>query len=158
MLLDEKLYFFNPFALKRVTTEAISEQLDEFGQSFHKDADTPMDIAYNIELGTNCLYLYGELLARCSSAYDKQHYENEMNEALEVQRLRKEWSDTKTEKAPAIKYFEAEAMKKYQIPRNREFDLDADYKRIKAAYDSMESKTNAWKKKLDAIKYEIGVQ
>lgn len=157
MLLDERTYLFNPFALKNITDEAISEQINELARRYKTEADTPYEIAYNIETYANILYLYGEMIARLGERYAILEYSNDKGEMLETHNQRKKWSSTTSEKAPNIDYFKALAYEKYELERKKEFGVSADLTRFKKAYESIESKMNALKKKLDAMKYEIGV-
>lgn len=157
MILDEKTYLFNPFNIQKVTDEAISEQIDAIALKYIQNADTPYDVANNIDVGSNILYLYGELISRFTSRYQSLKLANDKDELLETHRLRKEWSINTKEKAPAISYFEAQAVNKYEQSRNREFKYLENLTRFKYAYSSLESRVNAWKKKLETFKYEIGV-
>lgn len=155
MLLDEKTYLFNPFALKKITDEAISEQINELAKRYKSDADTPFDIAYNIEIYANILYLYGEMISRLGERYATLEYANDKGEMLETHKQRKNWNST--EKAPNIDYFKALAYEKYELSRQKEFGLFADLTRFKKAYESIENKMNALKKKLEATKYEMWI-
>lgn len=157
MILDEKTYLFNPFTLKKLTDEAISEQIDEFAKIYKTGAETPFEIAHNIEVYANILYFYGEMIARLGERYAVIEYSNDKGEYLETHRQRKNWSSTTNEKAPNIDYFKALAYDKYEIERQKEFGIFADLTRFKKAYESIENKMNALKKKLDAVKYEIGI-
>ena len=157
MLLDEKTYLFNPFNLKQITDEAISQQIDELAKRYIPEPATPYDTGHNIELAANLLYLYGEMIARLTERHQIKEIDNNKSESLYTFQLRRDWSRNNTEKAPAISYFEALALEKYQISRNEEIKYLADLTRLKYAYDSLESKMNAWKKQLEAMKYEIGV-
>lgn len=155
MLLDEKTYLFNPFALKKITDEAISEQINELASRYKTNADVPYEIAYNIEIYANILYLYGEMIARLGERYAVLEYANDKGEMLETHKQRKNWNST--EKAPNIDYFKALAYEKYELDRQREFSINADLIRFKKAYESIENKMNALKKKLDATKFELGI-
>ena len=155
MLLDEKTYLFNPFALKKITDEAISEQINELASRYKTNADVPYDIAYNIEIYANILYLYGEMIARLGERYAVLEYANDKGEMLETHKQRK--NRNSAEKAPNIDYFKALAYEKFENDRKREFAINADLIRFKKAYESIENKMNALKKKLDATKYELGV-
>ena len=155
MLLDEKTYLFNPFNIQKVTDEAICEQITAVADKYRPEADTPYDVAYNVEVGSNLLYLYGEMIARLTHRYNSEKLENNKGEMLETHRQRKAWTAANKEKAPAISYFEALAVKKYQLSREAEFkDLEM-LTRFKYAYESVEAKMNAWKKKLDTFKYDL---
>lgn len=155
MLLDEKTYLFNPFALKKITDEAISEQINELASRYKTNADVPYEIAYNIEIYANILYLYGEMIARLGERYAVLEYANDKGEMLETHKQRKSWNSI--EKAPNIDYFKALAYEKYELDRQREFSINADLIRFKKAYESIENKMNALKKKLDATKFELGI-
>ena len=157
MLLDEKTYLFNPFALKKITDEAISEQINELASRYKTNADVPYDIAYNIEIYANILYLYGEMIARLGERYAVLEYANDKGEMLETHKQRNGWSKITNEKAPNIDYFKALAYEKYELDRQREFSINADLIRFKKAYESIENKMNALKKKLDATKFELGI-
>lgn len=150
----DNLYLFNPFNLSKVTEEAICEQIDLIISNFIPDADTPFDISRNIEIGANVMGLEGEIIARYTRMYNSAKLENDKCEMLLAHKLRKEW-DPADGKAPAMSYFEAKAVEKYQVPREYEFKLFENLTRFKYAYQSTEAKTNAWKKKLEAIKYEV---
>lgn len=156
MLLNEKLYLFNPYNLKTITDETISEQITELAKTYRKEIITPYDITYNIELASNLLYLYGEIIARYTERYQIKKIDNDKGEALETYNQRKKWVSENQEKAPNIDYFKALAIEKYQLSRNEEAKMYSDLIRWKKAYDSVESKMNAWKKQLEAMKYEIG--
>lgn len=155
MILEEKTYLFNPFNLKKVTDETISEHIDEISNKYRNEADTPYDVAFNIELGANLLCLYGEMISRLTERYQIKKLDNNKGEMLETHRLRTQWSKTNEEKAPAISYFEALAVEKFEISRQEEYKLYGLLTRFKYAYESLEAKMNAWKKKLEAFKYEV---
>lgn len=154
-MLDEKLYLFNPSNLKQITDEAISEEITLLASKYRSEIITPVDLSFNIELGANLLYLYGEIIARYTERYQIKKIDNDKGEALETYNQRKRWTSENTEKAPNIDYFKALALEKYQLSRNDEAKLYADLIRWKKAYESVESKMNAWKKQLEAMKYEL---
>lgn len=157
MLLDEKTFLINPFQLKQITDEAISEQINELALRFKDDTDIPYNIAYDIEIYANVLYLYGEMIARLTERHQILKLSNNKGELLETHKLRSEWSKTRSEKAPNISYFEALAVEKYELKRKEEFKLFSDLTRFKYAYESIEAKMNALKKKLEAVKFEVGL-
>lgn len=152
----EKSYFINPFNLKTITDETISEQINALADKY-VDGDAPFEIAHNIEIYANILYLYGEMISRLTERHQILKLENNKGELLETHRLRSEWSRSRTEKAPNISYFEALAVDKFELKRREEFKLFADLTRFKYAYESVEAKMNALKKKLDATKFELGL-
>ena len=71
-----------------------------------------------------------------------------------IYKLRKDWMETSTEKAPAMSYFEAQAEDSVIDLRVKQLKAESMLTRFKKAYTSLETKQNALKKKLDAIKYE----
>ena len=154
--MDTKVYLFNPFNLSKVTEEAICEQIDVIASKFKPDADAPFDIAHNIEIGANLMGLEGEIIARYTRLYNSKKLDNDTCEMLLAHKLRKEWDVERDGKAPAMSYFEAKAVERSQVPREEEFRLYENLTRFKYAYQSTEAKTNAWKKKLDATRFEIG--
>lgn len=157
MLIDERTFLINPFSLKQYNDETISEQINELAKRYKVNADTPFEIAYNIETYANILYLYGEMVARLTERYQILKLENDKGEMLETHKQRTAWSKNSVEKAPAISFFEALAKEKFELSRKEEFKIFADLTRYKKAYESVENKMNALKKKLDAVKYEIGL-
>ena len=68
---------------------------------------------------------------------------------------RKQWQETNTEKAPAMSYFEAMAKEYVKEDSKKLAELGSKLFRFKKAYESIESKQNALKKKIEAIKYEL---
>lgn len=157
MLLDEKVYLFNPFELKKITDEAISEQINELAKRYKVGADIPYEIAYNIEIYANILYLYGEMIARLGEKHAIIEYSNDKGELIETHNQRKKRTKENTDKCPNIDFFRGLAYEKYELDRQREFSINADLIRFKKAYESIENKMNALKKKLDATKFELGI-
>lgn len=156
-MIDEKTYLFNPFQLPKLTDEAIALEVDNLISKFIPDADTPTEIATNIEIYSNLNFLYGEMLSRYTKRHAVKKYENDKGEDLLAYKLRKERVKNASEKAPAYSYFEAQAKDKFELSRVEEFELLEWKSRFKNAYDSTEGKGNALKKKLEATKYEIGI-
>ena len=68
---------------------------------------------------------------------------------------RKQWQETQTDKAPAMSYFEAMAKEFVKKESQELAELGARLFRFKKAYESIESKQNALKKKMEAMKYEL---
>ena len=151
---NEKLYLFNPFDIKNWTNEQVKEQLTMLINKYDTDAYTPYMYALNIENLANQLYLIGEMVARLHELVyiNKAEVENEEN--LQVYKLRDVWEKTHEGKAPAMSYFQAQASDFVKDKRLTLAKLESDLKRFKIAYESIEAKMNAVKKKLEAIKYE----
>ena len=153
---NEKLFKYNPFRLKNWNDAEIEEQLGILVDSYISDAGAVMEMALNIENLANQLYLIGEMMARLQEESNilKAKIENRLNQEIYVERST--WEREHDGKAPSIKFFEALAGGKVQDERERYAKIDADLKRFKTAYESVEAKMNAEKKKLDATKFEIG--
>ena len=95
------------------------------------------------------------MIARLQKEYDLLKTEISIAENKQVYMQRKQWQETQKEKAPAMSYFEAMA-KEYVKDDSKELaDLGARLFRFKKAYESIDSKQNALKKKIEAIRYEI---
>ena len=62
---------------------------------------------------------------------------------------------TQKEKPPAMSYFEAMAKEYVKEDSKKLAELGARLFRFKKAYESIDSKQNALKKKIEAIRYEI---
>lgn len=156
MQVNECSYLINPYEIKRINDESIASLVSELVATYRNGASKPSDITFNIVLASNLLYLYGEIIARNTERYEIKKLQNDKGETLETYNQRKKWLSENNEKAPNIDYFKALANDKYEISRIEEAKIYADLIRWKKAYDSVESKMNAWKKQLEAIKYEIG--
>lgn len=150
----EKVYMYNPWQVQRWTDDEISQQVSELIKQYNPEEDTMYGIAKNIEVMANINYLYGEMISRLTSEHSKLKLENNARESKLVYQLRNDWSKVNSDKAPAISYFEAQAYDSVQSDRTKELDKLALLTRFKYAYDSMEAKMNALKKKMESIKYE----
>lgn len=152
--MNEKLYLFNPFNIKNWTNENIKQQLDVLIDKYNTEASTPYEYALNVENLANQLYLIGEMIARLYEDTNllKSEVENESN--LQVYKQRDVWCKTNEGKAPAIDYFKAIASDFVKDKREMLVKKESDLKRFKIAYDSLENKMNAVKKKIEAVRYE----
>ena len=151
----EKLYLFNPFTIQNAESEKISETYGRLQSEIVENADTGFLISKNIEIYANMNYLIGEMIARLQREYDLLKTEISINENKQVYMQRKQWQETQKEKAPAISYFEAMAKEFVKEDSKKLADLGARLFRFKKAYESIDSKQNALKKKMEAIRYEI---
>lgn len=152
---SEKLFMFNPFDLKSWTNDDIKRQLDVLIEKYNPDADIMMDMALNVENLSNQMYLIGEMIARLTEDYNilKAETENETNQYIYMER--NDYENKHDGKTPAISYFQAIAYSKTKDKRVRVAKLDADLKRFKVAYESVEAKMQAVKKKMEAYKFEL---
>lgn len=152
--MNEKVYLFNPFNIKNWEKIQIKEQLDELINIYNNDASTPYEHALNIENLANQMYLIGEMVARLSETVNVMKAEVSNNENLQVYKQRDIWEKTHEGKAPAMSYFQALASDFVKEDRITLAKNESDLKRFRIAYDSIEAKMNAVKKKMEAVKYE----
>lgn len=151
----EKLYMFNPFTIQNANSNAIAETYKNLQSEIVQDADTGFQIAKNIELYANMNYLIGEMIARLQEEYDLLKTDISIMENKQVYIQRKQWQETNKDKAPAMSYFEAMAKDFVKEDSKKLAELGARLFRFKKAYESIDSKQNALKKKIEAIRYEI---
>lgn len=152
--MNEKVYLFNPFNIKNWETVQIKEQFEELINLYNNDASTPYEHALNIENLANQMYLIGEMVARLSETVNVIGAEVKNNENLQVYKQRDIWEKTHDGKAPAMSYFQALASDFVKEDRITLAKNESDLKRFRIAYDSIEAKMNAVKKKMEAVKYE----
>lgn len=153
MPLTEKLFMFNPFNIKNWTDEEVAEQYEILSNSLSGE-DTARSISYDIELYANMGYLVGEMIARYYELSSVQKAKTDSDVSNAVYRERDAWMKLNTEKPPAMSYFEAKAQTLYLEDLKSLVEKEANLKRFKFAYDSIESKQNALKKKLESLKFD----
>lgn len=151
----EKMYLFNPFTIQNAESEKIAETYTNLQNALAIETDTGFNISKNIELYANMNYLIGEMIARLQKEYDTLKTEISIAENKQIYMQRKQWQETNDEKAPAMSYFEAMAKEYVKEESKKLADLGARLFRFKKAYESIESKQNALKKKLEVIRYEL---
>lgn len=151
----EKLYMFNPWAIQNADSQKIADTYSKLQNELIENADTGFQIAKNIEIYANMNYLIGEMVARLQQEYDTLKTENSIIENKQVYMQRKQWQETQKEKPPAMSYFEAMAKEFVKDDTKKLAELGARLFRFKKAYESIDSKQNALKKKIEAIRYEI---
>lgn len=149
-----ELRLFNPFLISQADSKEIAKQYEILQNRINETADTPYQIADNIEIYANMNYLIGEMIARIQQEHDTLKTDISITENKQVYMARKQWQETNTEKAPAITYFEAMAKEYIKEDSKKLAELGARLFRFKKAYESIDSKQNALKKKIEAIKYE----
>lgn len=152
--MKEKLYLFNPWNIKEWENDAIKKQFDVLIENYNCDASAPYEFASNIENLANQSYLIGEMIARLNQ--DTLIMKNDMDAKYnkQVYVSRKQWQEMNTEKPPAMSYFEALAEDFVKDERETYAKAKSDLERFKRAYDSIENKMNAVKKKMEAARYE----
>lgn len=151
----EKLYMFNPFNMSKAESQEIADTYQGLQSELIINADTGVEISKNIELYANMNYLIGEMIARITEEYDTLKVETSIKENKKLYSARQEWKEISEEKAPAISYFEAIAKESVKDDLKKLAELGARLFRFKKAYESIESKQNALKKKLESIRYEL---
>lgn len=151
----EKLYMFNPFTIQNADSLKIADTYAKLQNELIDNPDTGFAISKNIELYANMNYLIGEMIARIQEEYDTLKAEISIKENKQVYKERKEWQENQKEKPPAMSYFEAIAKEFVKEESKKLAELGARLFRFKRAYESIDSKQNALKKKLDVIRYEL---
>lgn len=151
----EKLYMFNPFTISKADSQTIANTYTKLQEQLIEDADTGFNLAKNIEIYANMNFLLGEMIARLQEEYDVSKAELSVLESKQVYMQRKQWEETNKSKAPAMSYFEAMAKDFVKEDYKKLAELGARLFRFKKAYESIDSKQNALKKKIEAIKYEL---
>ena len=151
--MNEKQYLFNPFRIKDVSSGELQKMYEETYSQLNNDPNTMYEYAHNIEIYSNLMYICGECIARFTRDIIELKTKIQINTAINQVEERKNW-DTSNGKAPAISYFEALATRMSKDDIKKLADQECFLKRFKNAYDSIETKMNALKKKLESIKYE----
>jgi hypothetical protein len=151
---DEKIFRFNPFTIKNWTDEQVKTQY-ELLESTLRQGDTPFELATDIDIFANMGYLIGEMVARYSEDVSIKDNTVKINYANETYKERDYYMKTHSDKAPAMSYFENRARAKLMDEYSELARAESSLQRFKFAYASIESKQNALKKRLEAIKYDI---
>ena len=148
-----KEYLFNPFNIKQLTNLQLQNMYQETYKKLIEKPNTMYEYAHNIEVYANMMYICGECIARITKDIIELKTKIQIETAVNQVEERNNW-DTSNGKAPAISYFEALATRMSKDDINKLADKECSLKRFKNAYDSIETKMNALKKKLESIKYE----
>lgn len=151
----EKLYLFNPFTIQNADSQKIADTYTNLQKEIIENADTGFQISKNIEIYANMNYLIGEMIARLQQEYDTLKTDISIQENKQIYMQRKQWQETQKEKPPAMSYFEAMAKEFVKEDSKKLAELGSRLFRFKKAYESIDSKQNALKKKIEAIRYEI---
>lgn len=149
----EKEYLFNPFRIKNVDNKQLQDMYEETYKQLLSDPNTMYEYAHNIEVYSNLMYICGECIARFTREIIELKTKIQIDTAVNQVQERNSW-DASNGKVPAISYFEALATRMSKDDISKLADKECFLKRFKNAYDSLEVKTNALKKKLESIKYE----
>ena len=152
--MEEKSFLFNPFAIKDISNVSLQKMYQETYSKLVDEPNSLYEYAHNIEVYSNLMYICGECIARFTREIIELKTKIQIDTAIKQTEERKNWDTDKYGKAPAISYFEALATRFSKDDINRLADQECFLKRFKNAYDSLETKCNALKKKMEAIKYE----
>lgn len=153
--MNDKLYLFNPFELKKVKdNNEIAKLYGEVFKTLIEEPNTMYEYSHNIEVYSNLNYIIGECIARLTKDLIELKTKIEINKAIHMVEERKRWEKEEVIKPPAISYFEALGTRFCQDDINLLAQKESDLKRFKNAYTSTEEKLNALKKKQDAIRFE----
>lgn len=150
---NEKLFRFNPFQIKDWDEKQIYDTYMDLEGNLY-DMDAPSALAHDIEIYANIGYLVGELIARYTELVSNAEVTLKVKKSDMLYKLRDNWLATKDEKAPAIDYFTSKVNSMYLDEEITLNGLQARLQRFKYAYASIESKQNALKRRLDAIKFD----
>lgn len=152
----ENTYLFNPFIVNG-TEEEIANTYHKLQSKILDNCNAPSEYANNIETYANMNYLVGEMIARLTFEYSTLKTEIKIRESKNIYLTRKQWLELETDKPPAMSYFEALATESVKNDLIKLAELESKLKRFKNAYDSIQDKSNAIKKQMEALKYEIGI-
>lgn len=150
----ERSYFFNPFLMMTASDDDLARELNALAGHYIYEDRTPNEVAFNINLESDMLMIYGEFIARYQKEAELKKLDANILEAKSTYQLRKDWVSTNKEKPPAMTYFEAQGEELSKSLRTDQINAESMLTRFKKAYTSLETKQNALKKKLDAMKYE----
>ena len=150
----EEVFQFNPFTICNYTNEMVKQEYEKIlsGMTY---GDTPYELVKDIDCYANMGYLIGEMIARYT--VDSSNFEALLN--VDTSNLmvstRNQWlREHNGEKAPAIDYFKAQVTSMLLDRYTKLNEMEGNLKRFKFAYESLQDKQNALKKKLDAIKFD----
>lgn len=150
----EKKYMYNPFEIKKITNSELQKMYQETYEKLIEEPNSMYEYSHNIEVYANLIYICGECIARFTREMIELKTKIQIDTAINIANARKAWNKDVDGKVPAMSYFEAIATQKSQNDISRLADIECFNKRFKNAYDSIEEKINALKKKTDSIKYE----
>ena len=150
----ERSYFFNPFLMQTASDSDLARELNNLAGHYIYDDKTPNEVAFNINLESDMLMIYGEFIARFQKEAELTKLDADILQAKRTYELRKDWVAISNEKPPAMSYFEAQGEESAKSLRITQINAESMLTRFKKAYNSLETKQNALKKKLDAMRYE----
>lgn len=151
--MKEKTYLFNPFRIRELKNSELQEMYQETYNKLNDEPNSMYEYSHNIEVYSNLLYICGECIARFTREIIELKTKIQIDTAINTTEERKLWNK-EDGKPPALAYFEALATRMSKDDINRLADKECLLKRFKNAYNSIEEKINALKKKQESIRYE----
>lgn len=151
---NERWLLFNPFNIKNKTNNELRDMYNEVYKQLLEEPNAMYEFAHNIEVYSNLNYIIGECIARLTKDVIETKTQIEINKAIKCVQERQSWDEGTNGKRPAMSYFEALGTRFCQDDIKLQAQKECDLKRFKNAYNSMEEKINAIKKKMEAVKYE----
>lgn len=152
--MEEKTYLFNPFKIKEVPNSKLQQMYEETFKNILTEPNTMYEYAHNIEIYTNLMYICGECIARFTKDIIELKTKIQIDTAITQTEERKRYIEEVDKKAPAISYFEALATRMSRDDITKLAERECYLKRFKNAYETLEAKCNALKKKMESIKLE----
>ena len=152
--MNEKTFLFNPFYIKDVPNSRLQEMYKDIYNKLLDDPNTMYEYAHNIEVYSNLMYICGECIARFTKDIIELKTKIQIDTAINQTNERNNWNTEELGKAPAISYFEALATRMSKEDITKLAERECYLKRFKNAYETLEAKCNALKKKMESIKYE----
>lgn len=150
---DERTYLFNPFRIKQLDERQLQIMYEEVFKKLLDKPNTMYEYAEDIEVYSNLEYIVGEIIARLQKDLIELKTKIKIDTAINQTEERKNWNE-EYGKPPAMAYFEALATKLSQSDIKLLADKECSLARFKNAYNSIEEKINALKKKIEAVKFE----
>ena len=152
--MNEKYYLFNPFYIKDATELQLKKLYNNVFNQLIEEPNTMYEFAKNVEVYANLTYICGEIIARLTEDIINLKTTIEINKATKTVEERKAWNTELDGKQPAMSYFEALGTRFCKNEIKSLAFKEMSLKRFKNAYNSLDAKMNAIKKKMEAVKYE----
>lgn len=150
----EKTYLFNPFRINELKNTQLKEMYQNVYEKLLNEPNTMYEYSHNIEVYSNLMYICGEMIARYTKEIIELKTKIQIDTAINQTEERKNWNTELDGKPPAIAYFDALATRMSKDDINLLAGKECLLKRFKNTYDTLETKCNALKKKMESIKYE----
>lgn len=154
LIAGRETHLFNPYTLKSADDNELLIEINKLADKWKNEPITPNEIAYNIDVASDLLIIYGEFISRLTEQVALIKLDADIVESKQIYQLRKDWKLVSNEKPPAMSYFEAQASESVAGKRQKQYSQASMLTRFKYSYESLESKMNAQKKKLEAMRYE----